>query len=79
MIDLKKASGVPVSDWQKQAWIREMWMYLRDNSDETWVSRQSGDTFLRMRRDGRIISIDEFRVYAGGDYRSEDLEKEFGG
>jgi len=80
MIKLTKTSCATISESQKQAWIREMWEYLRDTPNATQTSMRSGDTVMLMTRTtDRIISIDEFRVHAGGDYHPEDLEKEFNG
>lgn len=78
MIELKKSACVTISESQKQQWIREMWMYLRDTPTANQTSMRSGDTVITMTRNGRIISIDEFRVHAGSDLLAEDLEKEFG-
>lgn len=73
MIELRKAHAVAISESQKQDWIREMYKALRESGEET-ASMRSGDTMIRIRISGRIISIDEFRAHREIDLTIEDFE-----
>ena len=75
MIELKKGYYVPISAGEKQRWIRQMWEDMKNKPNSCKQSMQSGDTMISIRRDGRVVSIDEYRCHAGTDFSIEDFEK----
>jgi hypothetical protein len=48
---------------------------MKDKPDPCEEAMQSGDTMISILRRGKVVSINEYRCYAGTDLLIEDFEK----
>jgi hypothetical protein len=54
------SQGVPISDAQKQQWVKDAIRWLKANPGEPWYGIQSGDTYIRVKREDSFYLVEEF-------------------